>query len=353
MFNMDKRLRAFYKDEVAIDAPTRKVLHEARIANEERLENGLVTAGRKKPKRHIIQGGYAMKTVVQQPENKYDIDNGAIFPPAALLKANASEMTTLEVRQMVCDALQDAKFKKKPEVRKHCVRVYYNDGYWVDVPAYREVTDSNTKETYLELASTRWTRSDPAGVTTWFRNLETTLSPDAEKQGDPQFRRITAYVKALSKQRTSWITWPTGFMSSVLVEKCFKSNDRDDVALRDTLEAIRNRLLVSTVIYHPVLTSERLDRGSGSDEDARCVEMREKLGELLPKLDVLDRSDCSDGDAAKAWDTLYGTTYFSEKLSEKLSENATKVFGALGGATVSKFERGDGGRYGDGGGRTG
>jgi cyclic GMP-AMP synthase DncV-like protein len=348
MFNMDKRLRAFYADEVAIDATVRKQLRDTRVANEVRLENGLVRAGRKKPKRHQIQGGYAMKTVVQQPEGKYDIDNGAVFSPEALHKGDG-DMTPLEVRAMVCSALQDPKFKRQPEVRKHCVRVYYDDGHWVDVPAYRELTDPYTKETYLELASTSWTRSDPAGVTKWFRDHEAAVSPDAEKSGDPQFRRITAYVKGLPKRRTSWTRWPTGFMVSVLVEECYKSSDRDDVALRNTLVAIRNRLLVSTVIYHPVLRSERLDRGVGTDEDSRCVAMREKLEDLLPKLNVLDRSDCTGADAAKAWDSLYGTTYFNDSLKE----NTAKAFGALGGATLGRFERGDGGRYGDGGGRAG
>jgi hypothetical protein len=349
MFNMDKQLRAFYTDEVAIDAATRKKLRDARVANEERLENGLTKAGRKKPKRHQIQGGYAMKTVVQQPNNKYDIDNGAIFSPDALLKSNGTEMTPLEVRTMVCDALKDSKFNKQPEVRSHCVRVYYNDGHWVDVPPYREVTNQYTKQTHLDLASTEWRRSDPAGVTTWFRGREAALSPDADKSGDPQLRRITAYVKALAKQRSSWTTWPTGFMLSVLVVECYTKNDRDDVALRDTLKAIQSRLLWNTTIYHPVLTTERLDRGKTLEDDPRCAALRDRLGELLPKLEVLDRSDCTESDAAKAWDTLYYTTYFQDSIKE----NAAKAFGALGGGSLGKFERGDGGRYGDRGGRTG
>ncbi len=123
-------------------------------------------------------------------------------------------MPALASRQMVCDAVQDDKFKKAPEVRNHCVRIYYNDGYWVDVPVYRERTDPNTKNTFLELASADWKKSDPEGVTNLVSGSLTTREPDVSQGGDPQFRRIVAYVKGIAASRTSW-NWPSGFMISV------------------------------------------------------------------------------------------------------------------------------------------
>lgn len=341
MFDMDAILRSYYTDEVAIDADIRKTLHNARVANEGRLENGLAKAGRKKPKRHQPQGGYAMKTVVQQPESKYDVDNGAVFEPSALMKTNGVEMTPLEVRQMVCDALQDEKFKTKPVVRTHCVRVQYNEGYWVDVPVYRELLNPLNNAPYLELASATWKISTPAAVTAWFRKLEVTRSPDAGGSGDPQFRRIVAYVKGLPKQRKTW-TWPTGFMMSVLVSECFHADARDDISLRKTLDAIFGRLSRSTEILHPILTRERLDKGTGGDKDPRCVAMHAKLGELLPNFAITDRHDCTAEDAARAWDALYGVTYFKDHLPP----NTPKALAAVSTPVIGKFERGDGGRYG-------
>ncbi len=100
----------------------RDELRDARKANETRLENGLVKAGKPKVKRHIRQGGYAMKTVVQQHDNAYDVDNGALFTYASLLGPNKGPVSALDARKMVCEALQDEKFNKKPEVRTNCVR---------------------------------------------------------------------------------------------------------------------------------------------------------------------------------------------------------------------------------------
>jgi hypothetical protein len=37
---------------------------------------------------------------------------------------------------MVRDAVDDDKFKKPPEVRPNCVRVFYEAGYHVDLPVY-------------------------------------------------------------------------------------------------------------------------------------------------------------------------------------------------------------------------
>jgi hypothetical protein len=334
MYNIDSRLREFYAEEVVIGADIRKKLHEARVANEGRLESGLKKAEKPAPKRHVKQGSYAMKTVVQQPNNAYDIDNGALFDKAKLIGPNGGEMTPLEARTMVCDGLQDASFKKKPEVRPHCVRVHYNEGWWVDVPVYREVIEG--KVTRLELASSAWKASNPEGVTAWFDALVKSKSPDADKAGDPQFRRVVSYVKGLAKTRTSW-NWPTGFMISVLVSETYVSDERDDVSLRKTLKAIVKRLEGSLRIDHPVLAGERLDRG---DDDSRCVDMRDKLKDLMGNLDVLDDPKCSAEQAAKAWDTLYGVSFFRDRIK---GGGTSAVAAATPTAAV---ERGTGGRYG-------
>jgi hypothetical protein len=332
MYDMDKNLRKFYGDEVIIGTDVRKQLHDARVANENSLESGLKKAGKPLPKRHVRQGSYAMKTVVQHPNNAYDIDNGALFVKASLAGPRGGDMTPLEARTMVCDALQDTNFKTKPEVRKNCVRVHYNEGRWVDIPVYREVVEGNT--TRLELASREWKTSDPEGVTAWFESL-VSKSPDADKAGDPQFRRIVSYVKGLAKTRMSW-NWPTGFMVSVLVSECYVADARDDVSLRKTLKAIVQRLEGSRRIDHPVLSGERLDRG---DDDSRCIEMRDKLKELLQNLEILDDPKCTAEQAAKAWDTLYGVTFFRDRMKA----GGNPVAAAIPTAAV---ERGSGGRYG-------
>src|SRR3546814_5852693 len=85
------------------------------------------------------QGYHAMKTMIQGEDSDYDIDDGVYFEKDHLVGPNGGEMSGRAVRQMVCKALQDERFKVPPEVRKNCVRVYYNDGYHVDLPSYRKI----------------------------------------------------------------------------------------------------------------------------------------------------------------------------------------------------------------------
>lgn len=341
MFDMDSHLRKYYQQEVTIGTDVRKTLRDARKANEDRLERGLEKAGKPKVLRHVPQGSYSMKTVVQQPENKYDIDNGAAFTIESL-RVQGGDMAALSARNMVRDALADAKFKTQPEVKTNCVRVYYDDGYWVDVPVYREISEKNGAKR-LEIASATWKAANPEGVTAWFENLVKTKSPDLAKGGDPQFRRVVAYIKGLAKGRTTW-KWPSGFIISVLVSETYVSSERDDVSVRKTLEGIHARLKVDTKVMHPVVTGEELT--AKEKDEARCVEMRDKLGELLEHLKVLDDSKCTEDDAAKAWDRFYGTTFFKDRITDDGSKNGAATSFAAASVTVPKFQRGDGGRYG-------
>jgi hypothetical protein len=121
-----------------------------------------------------------MHTMVQDPDTDYDIDDGVYFRKEKLVGANGGEMSALAVRQMVCQALQDDRFNTPPKVLKNCVRVYYNEGFHVDVPAYRRI---ETKDPWTgkvtctyELASSDWKGSDPREVTRWSSARTSTIA---------------------------------------------------------------------------------------------------------------------------------------------------------------------------------
>ena len=77
-----------------------------------------------------------MKTMVRDPDHDYDIDDGVYFRKEDLVGDRGAEMTSLQARQMVRDAVDDGKFKRSPEVRANCVRVFYEKGYHVDLPVF-------------------------------------------------------------------------------------------------------------------------------------------------------------------------------------------------------------------------
>ena len=125
MHNCSDDVLGYHDDEVTLPQSDRDTMQKRRNANRDRLKNGLQKAGKPAPVEFKSQGSYAMKTMVQFPDKDYDIDDGVYFAKADLIGPRGGEMSALEVRQMVRDGLDDGSFTKKPEVRTHCVRVYY------------------------------------------------------------------------------------------------------------------------------------------------------------------------------------------------------------------------------------
>jgi len=255
--------------------------------------------------------------MTQLPGKNWDIDDGVYFDAADLKGERGGDMTALEARQMVRDAVDDDSFKKKPEVRKNCVRVYYDAGYHVDIPVYRVRTErSATGEeiTIVELASTDWKRSDARDVTDWFEEENEKQSPDTDN--GRQLRRITRDVKKCARSRDSWRDRILGgFGITKLVTECFRGNVvREDEALVATLRAIRDRLVLDLVIKHPVAANETITKGT---DDAGARFFREKVKEGLESLEILDDPLCTRMQALAAWDKFYATDYFSKRDSAK------------------------------------
>ena len=226
-----------------------------------------------------------------------------------------AELTGIAARQMVCDALKDRRFEDQPEVRSNCVRVYYQDGYHVDVPVYRRTRSTDewtgvTTDTY-ELASSVWKRSDALSVTKWFKEQNKERCGDSSDNGDRgQFVRVVRLLKAFARSRPYWSgKIAGGFALSRLVSDHFvESPDRDDIAFREVLQAIHYRLGYEDHVRHPTLDEDILEAGS-----AKSQYLRSKLEAKLAKLDVLDDPDCSHETAMKAWKRFFHDGWFSNQ----------------------------------------
>lgn len=319
MFDTSIQMTRFHNAEVSLSTDNRATMKKRRNANRKRLKEGLENNENPKPLGCHTQGSYAMKTMVQDSENDYDIDDGVYFEADDLYGSKGGELSPLQVRQMVCDALDVSnQFKTPPEVLKNCVRVFYSEGHHIDVPAYKAVNVEDawtgTPQTHYELASSSWKRSDPREVTNWFTATNKELSPDSPANNGGQFRRIVRLLKKFSKSRPSWkSSTASGFMLTKLAQESFYAYlGRDDIALRQTMEHIRQRLAFNEVVEHPVLQGETLT----NDVDGRPGFFRDKLKENLKHLDILDDSECSFEQAMKAWDKVFNTTWFSDQPDE-------------------------------------
>lgn len=328
MCDCSKDVLAFHDEKVTLPQDERTEMRKRRDANRDRLKTRLKEGGKPLPQEFIKQGSYAMHTMVQDPDNDYDIDDGVYFTEASLKKSDSTDMSPTEAKQMVCDALQDKRFDKKPKVMKSCVRIFYEGGYHVDMPVYR----IRTSDGKYELASDDgWTVSRAADTEDWFNKTNKDKSPDLGTNGG-QFRRNVRLLKKFARSRRNWKDdIATGFTITKLAEECFVANTaREDKALRDCMQRIHDRLLTNLEVQHPVTPGAMLTSGP---DDSTTLFLRTKLADAMGDLQVLDDSKCTSKQAAKAWDKVFNTDFFSvcQVATEKaaLTEHNTNVLAGL------------------------
>jgi hypothetical protein len=316
MSNCSSDLLGFHDDEVTLPQSQRMAMRDRRNANRDRLVGRLESDELPTPYEFIKQGSYAMLTMVQDPDNDYDIDDGVYFTQASLKREDGNDMSPAEAKQMVCKALADDRFKKQPQVRRACVRIYYNEGYHVDMPVYR----IRTIDGQYELADDDgWKVSRAADVQEWF-DRENQKSPD--KDNGRQFRRIVRELKKFARSRKNWKDQiASGFIITKLASECYVANkDREDTALRNTMGGTYNRLCRSLEVNHPVTPQVRLTKDA-SDSTTRFL--RERLQQALEDLAVLDNPQCGRNEALSAWDKVFGTDYFSKRADAEAAKSVT------------------------------
>ena len=325
MFDCSDDVLGYHDEKVTLSGGEQTNMRERRNANRVRLKNGLKEAGKPAPDHFKSQGSYAMKNMTQHDDNNYDIDDGVYFRKEDLVGPRGGEMSALDARQMVRDAVDDGSFKKAPQVHKNCVRVYYEAGYHVDLPVYRLVTGKNAlgqDEVFAELASSDWKRSDARHVTDWFDGENQQQSPDTTN--GRQLRRMSREIKKYARSRASWESQIlSGFGITKLVTEEYRANSsREDAALYDTMKAIRDRLKWSLVVNHPVTPGETITNGS---DDAKARFLRDRLTEAIDNLAPLFEADCIREKALKCWDKVFNTDYFTGRLEPTSNESRAKA----------------------------
>ena len=333
MKNYHADILAYHNEYATLPHKERTEMRERRDSNRRRLKQGLERDGEPKPFDCRSQGSYAMRTMVQQLDKDYDVDDGVYFDIEKLKGSRGGDRSAADAKKMVRRALHSDSFERPPEKLKNCVRVYYSAGYHVDVPVYRRTVEENQwgeEEVRIELASTDWKDSDPLAVTAWFLEANKGKSPDQDNGG--QLRRVVRLLKAFARSRSSWRERiATGFMITKLVVEEYSANaDREDKALYDTMVAIRDRLRRSLEIEHPTVEGEMLTKGPG---DSEAGFLRDKLEWAIDELAVLFQWDCNEEQALKAWDKVFNTRFFRDRIETDEAANRASEGSGIAPAT--------------------
>ena len=314
MFDLHDEMNEFHRDHVRLDTDERNKLAGYRDTNLERLKSGLDKLGEEHDTIYAYyqyyrnQGSYAMYTLNQHPDNEYDIDIAIVF------KKDDLPSSALKARQRIADAFKKVagNFSQEPEARPNAVTVWYAEGYHIDFAVYRTYQDV-FGETIIEHAGPEWAVRDPMEVTNWFNNAANRSSPSKEYGAtveDYQLRRIVQLLKAFAKSRSSW-NLPGGLIISTLVVERYRPDyGRDDVALYDTMVAIRDRLFVNTEVWSPVSIFESLTNKEKYKK--RMERFRDKLDSAITKLAPLFEHDCTKDEAMSAWNWVFNHPFWAE-----------------------------------------
>jgi hypothetical protein len=199
------------------------------------------------------QGSFVMDTIIRPLNDDYDLDDGVYFHDGISKSERPSPRVFHEwvVRSVNTDNTYE-RVTDKPT----CVRVHYKQGFHIDLPIYY-ADDFDSPD----LAHTKmgWILSNPIEFIAWFEaktksGFEKRFINESLKYAEPfekwltdirkqdcQLRKLVRYMKAWADLKKNEM--PAGIIMSILVANNYTTNDRDDVALRNTLNNIKTYLV--------------------------------------------------------------------------------------------------------------
>ncbi len=121
----------------------------------------------------------------------------------------------------------------------------------------------------------------------------------------------------MARSRSTWKSKTTSgiCITKLIVDNFVSAPGRDDDALHETWKAIKNELVLSHRIKHPVYPDKYL----AEEGDEGVAFFCDCLNDALETLKVLDEYDCTRKNACKAWGTVFNTDYFSDHVAKEES----------------------------------
>lgn len=199
------------------------------------------------------QGSFVMDTIIRPIGDDFDLDDGTYFN---LRQIDGNVPSVKDVREWISNIIgSKGNIIDKPA----CIRVEFKEqGFHIDLPIYHA---ENFKEPYLAHKKEGWVESGPVEFIEWFEKkveentrfqkafLFEGFGLDKEynewlsdiRKKDAQLRRIVRYLKSWGDFKRE--DMPQGIVMTILAaDGNYIVNERDDIALRDTLVNIKNYL---------------------------------------------------------------------------------------------------------------
>lgn len=168
---------------------------------------------------------------------KYDVDDGIYF-----IGDLVNRKSVITYHNWIYDAV-NGHTSKDPVDKNTCVRSIFSDGHHIDQPIYFEV---ESRIPQLAHKTKDWIDSDPREFSNWFENIA---------KDHTQLKRLVRDFKGWCDNQNfkeNCAKMPSGLVMTIWVSENAAYNDRDDLAMKDTLLNIQN-----LVNGQPILTCNR------------------------------------------------------------------------------------------------
>lgn len=240
-----------------------------------------------------IQGSYKMGTSIRNEADECDLDDGVYISPKP-------GVTCATLQNWVFDAVGGIT-DETPIKKNKCIRVPYKANYHIDLPIYIKNDLQDKDETpCLAIKSSDYEESDPKAVVDWFNNA---------KKDNSQLVTIVKCLKAWGDHIKE--SMPPGLAMTILAVRYQKKDDRDDIALRDTLKAIRNGLESKFECYVPAVPHDDMF-SEYSDQKKKNI------------LDYLDSFIADASSAINESNELKASKLWKRHLGERFPEGEDK-----------------------------
>jgi len=186
------------------------------------------------------QGSYTLDTIVNPiNQGEFDIDDGIYFEVEN--EPNESPST---FHSWIYNAVEG--YTDIVKDKNTCVRVLFSDGHHIDLTVYYKLPKIlYGNHPYLAHKKNGWIKSDPQEFIKWFNN-----KLDKEKQ----LRRIVRYLKSWCDFKN--LSGITGLILTILAAEKYVGNEKDDLALLETLKKIKGHLEITFSCFRPTTPCE-------------------------------------------------------------------------------------------------
>lgn len=287
IYNMANCTKLFkdYNDNLTISATKKNRLKESKRILRERIRKYFKDNHPDYVPEFYIQGSYKMKTTIVTKDDDCDLDDGVYFKREVGVAG-----TTLQ--KWVKEAFTDAT-SSDPQHRKKCVRVIYASDYHIDFPVYYFQDD--WEHPRLAVKDEDLQESDPKEVVDWFVGA---------KDSSGQLVRIVKFLKGWGDFKRNKM--PSGLAMCILAEKNIKYNDRDDVAMKETLEAIKESLNNS---FECIVSGTPYDDLFSEYDDARKNNFLSNLDAFIKDAIKAVEEEPNQLRASKLWRKHFGDKF--------------------------------------------